>query len=130
MNFDSLNELPDAPLVAIVDDDASARNSARRLLRSSGFHAEAFASAEEFLRSDALPRTSCLVLDVRMPGMTGLDLQRRLTELRRGIPIVFLSARASEDEERRGLLAGASAFLHKPARKEALLEAIRAAMAQ
>jgi FixJ family two-component response regulator len=116
-------------IVSIVDDDASVRNSARRLLRSSGLPAEAFASAEGFLNSEWLENTACLLLDVSMPGMGGLDLQSRLLKMGRDIPIVFLSARASEEDERRALQAGAVAFLHKPASQEKLLQAVRAAMA-
>jgi len=112
-------------LVSIVDDDASVRSSTLRLLRWSGLRAEAFSSAEDFLSSDFLGQTACLLLDVRMPGMGGLELQQRLTELGQRIPIVFLSARASEEEEQRGLRAGAAGFLRKPVSKEALLSAIQ-----
>ena len=118
----------DAKVVAIVDDDASVRVSTRRLLRWSGLRAEAFGSAEEFLRSEFLGQTSCLLLDVRMPGMDGLELQRRLTEVGQRIPIVFLSARASEEEEKRALRAGAAGFLRKPVSKEALLSTIESVL--
>lgn len=116
------------PMVSIVDDDISVRRSTLRLLRSSGLRAEAFASAEEFLQSGLIGQTACLLLDMSMPGMNGLELQRRLTEAGRPIPIVFLSARATEDEERRALQAGAIDLLHKPASKELLLQAFRAAL--
>ena len=116
------------PLVSIVDDDASVRASTLRLLRSSGTRAEAFTGAEEFVRSDFLSQTACLLLDVRMPGMGGLELQRRLTEMGRSIPIVFLSARATEEEEKRALQAGAACFLRKPVSKEALLGAIHSVL--
>jgi len=116
------------PLVSIVDDDPSVRSSTRRLLRSSGMRAEVFASAEEFLQSGHLAETGCLLLDMSMPGMNGLELQRRLAETCGVIPIVFLSARASEEEERRALQAGAASFLRKPVSKEALLNAIRAVL--
>jgi FixJ family two-component response regulator len=122
------NEKRGEPLVSIVDDDPSVRNSTRRLLRSSGMRAEVFASAEEFLQSGHVAETGCLVLDMTMPGMNGLELQRRLTETGRPMPIVFLSARASEEEERRALQAGAASFLRKPVSKEALLNAIRAVL--
>src|SRR5437899_214438 len=108
-------------LVAIVDDDASVRQSARRLIRSFGYRAEAFGSAEEFLDSGQAKKTACLILDVRMPRMDGLELQRRLAGSKLPIPIVFITARASEEEERRALQAGAVAFLRKPVEKEALL---------
>ena len=116
------------PLVSIVDDDVSVRRSTRRLLLSSGLRAEAFASAEDFLQSGRMAETACLLLDVRMPGIDGLELQRRLSETDRIIPIIFLSARASEEEERRALRAGAADFLRKPVSKEALLHAIRAVL--
>ena len=125
------NEEPSgSPLVSIVDDDPSVRNSARRLLRSSGLQAEAFASGDDFLQSEVIAKTDCLLLDVYMPGMDGLELQRRLGEMGHRIPIVFLSAKASEEEERRAMQAGAAAFLHKPARTESLLDAIREAIAR
>jgi FixJ family two-component response regulator len=116
------------PLVSIVDDDVSVRRSTLRLLSSSGLRAEVFASAEEFLQSGHLAETGCLILDMSMPGMNGLELQRRLAEACMMIPIVFLSARASEEEERRALRAGAASFLRKPVSKEALLNAIRAVL--
>src|SRR4029453_9666055 len=103
----------DARLVAIVDDDASVRQSTRRLIRSFGFHAEAFGSGSEFLASEQMAQTACLILDVRMPGMDGLEVQRRLAERGLRIPIVFLTGRASDDEERRAWNAGAVEFLRK-----------------
>jgi len=118
----------EAPLISVVDDDVSVRRSTQRLLRCSGLRAEAFASAEDFLQTGRIADTACLLLDVRMPGMDGLELQRRLAETEQVIPIVFLSARASEEEERRALRAGAAHFLRKPVSKEALLHAIRAAL--
>jgi FixJ family two-component response regulator len=116
------------PLVSIVDDDPSVRSSTRRLLRCSGMRADAFASAEEFLQSGHVAETDCLLLDVSMPGMGGLELQRHLAETGRLIPIVFLSARASEEQQSRALQAGAAGFLRKPVSKEALLNAIRAVL--
>ena len=115
----------EAPLVAIVDDDASVRQSTRRLIRSFGYRAEAFGSGEEFLSCASAAETACLVLDVRMPNMDGLEVQRRLVERAARIPIVFLTGRASDDEERRARSAGAVAFLRKPVGKDALLQAIR-----
>jgi len=126
--MDAKNETLSEPLVSIVDDDVSVRRSTRRLLCSSGLRAEAFASAEDFLQSGRVAETACLLLDVRMVGMDGLELQRRLGETHRLIPIIFLSARASEEEEGRALRAGAANFLRKPVSKEALLNAIRAVL--
>src|SRR6266853_4387439 len=121
-------KMPEDIVVSIVDDDASVRRSTRRLLRSSGFRAEAFASAEEFLESKSAAKTACLILDLRMPGMSGLELQRRLTQNGDPVPIIFLSAHASEEDERSALRAGAVQFLRKPTSKEALLGAIRYAI--
>jgi FixJ family two-component response regulator len=104
----------DAPLVAVVDDDASVRRSAARLICSFGFRAETFASGPEFLDAVSASQFCCLVLDVRMPGMDGLELQRHLAERGLQIPIVFLTGRASDHEERRARSAGAIAFLRKP----------------
>jgi len=100
----------------------------KRLLRSSGFRAEAFASAAEFLQSEILEQTACLVLDLSMPVMNGLELQRCLVDTGRLIPTVFLTARATEEEECRALRAGAASFLRKPASTEVLLQSIRAAI--
>ncbi len=115
----------EAPLVAIVDDDASVRQSTRRLIRSFGYRAEAFGSGEEFLSSPCAAQTVCLVLDVRMPGMDGLEVQRRLAERDARIPIVFLTGRASDDEERRARSAGAVEFLRKPVGKATWLQVLQ-----
>jgi FixJ family two-component response regulator len=125
---DNKEPAPGAPLVSIVDDDPSVRRSTQRLLRCSGLRAEAFATAEDFLRSECVTGTACLILDVRMPGVDGLELQRRLGEAGRPIPIVFLTARASDEEERQAKQAGAANFLRKPIAKDALLDAIRAVL--
>ena len=119
------NETRDERLVVIVDDDSSVRKSTRRLIRSLGYRAEAFGSAEEFLESGQATNTACLILDVRMPRIDGLELQRRLAGSDTQIPIVFITAQASEDEEQRALRAGAVAFLRKPVGKEALLGVLR-----
>jgi len=115
-------------LVSVVDDDSLMRSSTRRLLRSAGFRAEAFASAEDFLRSGLAEETACLILDLRMPGMNGLQLQKRLAESSNPVPIIFLSAHSSANEERQALQAGAVEFLQKPANKNVLLLAIRNAL--
>lgn len=112
-------------LVSIVDDDASMRISTRRLLGTFGFSAEAFASAQAFLDSGRLKETACLILDVRMPEMDGLELQRRLASSNRRLPIIFVTAHASAEEETRAMQAGAIAFLRKPVSAQALLSALR-----
>jgi FixJ family two-component response regulator len=126
--MDAKNKSLHPPLVSIVDDDVSVRRSTRRLLRSAGFWAEAFASAEEFLISGLAKETDCLILDLRMPAMNGLQLQRRLAEDFNPVPIIFLTAHSSPEEERQALQAGAIQFLQKPISKEVLLLAIRNAL--
>jgi FixJ family two-component response regulator len=115
-------------LVAIVDDDVSVRRSTCRLVQSFGFATEAFGSAEHFLDSGRAAETSCLILDVRMPGMDGLELQAELSARGLRIPVVFLTARASEEEEARARHAGALDFLRKPVGREPLLHAVQAAI--
>jgi FixJ family two-component response regulator len=128
MSIESKNRDRHSPLVAIVDDDVSVRRSTRRLLRSIGLRAEAFESADEFLISGQAREAACLILDLRMPGMNGLALQRHLGESSNQIPIIFLSAHATADDERQALQAGAFQFLQKPVSKEVLLRAIHKAI--
>ena len=116
------------PLISIVDDDDSLRNSLNNLIRSVGFRAQGFPSAEAFLNSSELHDTACLILDVRMPGMSGLDLQRQLVATNSPIPIVFITSHGDDDAQARALEAGAVAFLYKPFREEALLKAIDSAL--
>jgi FixJ family two-component response regulator len=110
--------------ISVVDDDASMREAIRGLLRSAGFEAEVFASAEEFLTSGRLSDTTCLVLDVRMPGMSGIELQERLVASGHAVPIIFVTAHADEDERARALDRGAVDCLRKPFSDDALLDAI------
>ena len=117
-----------APLVAIVDDDASVRQSTDRLIRSFGYRTEVFGSGQEFLSSGAAQRASCLVLDVRMPGMDGLDIQRSLVERGARTPIVFVTGQASDEEERCARSAGAVEFLRKPVPQASLRQAIESAV--
>ena len=114
------------PLISIVDDDASVRKSLCGLVRSVGFAAEAFASAKEFLSSGNVRDTHCLILDVRMPGMGGLELQRRLAADGCAVPVVFITAHGDAASRAQALEAGAVECLLKPFSEEALLSAIRA----
>jgi FixJ family two-component response regulator len=114
--------------ISIVDDDASIREALKSLMRSVRFNVEAFASAEEFLASDRLNDTACLILDVNLPGMNGFELQKHLNIERRGIPIIFITAHADEASRRRALKGGAIEFLGKPVRREPLFKAIRSAI--
>jgi FixJ family two-component response regulator len=118
------------PLIAIVDDDDSLRNSLDNLIRSVGFRAQGFSSAEAFLRSNQARATACLMLDVRMPGMNGLELQRQMVAANWQIPIIFITSHVDDDARARALEAGAVAFLYKPCREDDLLHAIDAALTQ
>jgi len=117
-----------ARVVCIVDDDASLRRSLRNLLMSVGVPVETFESAEAFI--EALDRDSigCVVLDVRMAGMSGVDLLRHLVASGSRIPVIMLTAHADDETRRRSLEAGAVAFLEKPVRSAALLDAVRTAL--
>lgn len=115
-------------LISIVDDDDSVREALKSLIDSVGFHAEVFGSGEEFLNSRYVSQTDCLIADVRMPGMSGLELQDRLNAANLGIPIVFISAHDDGDARARGLRAGAIDFLKKPFSEDSLLGAITACL--
>jgi FixJ family two-component response regulator len=115
-------------LVSVVDDDESVRESLPDLLNELGFGVRTFSSAEEFLASDAVSRTRCLVLDVAMPGMTGLELQQELLRKHENIPIVFITALGDETLRPRLLAAGAVDCLFKPFSDTALLAALNRAL--
>ena len=116
------------PLVSVVDDDQSVRESLPDLLREFGLSVAVFSSAEEFLASDSIGQTQCLILDIAMPGMTGPDLQRELMLRRQKIPIVFITALRDETVGPRLLKEGAVACLAKPFSETALMDAISAAL--
>jgi FixJ family two-component response regulator len=115
-------------LVSIVDDDESVRESLPDLLREFGFAAHAFSSAEEFLESDFIEQTRCLLLDITMPGMSGPDLQQELKRRRQEIPIVFITAQRDETVRSRLIEHGAVECLFKPFSETALLEALTTAL--
>jgi len=114
-------------LVSVVDDDESVRESLPDLLRQFGFAAHAFSSAEAFLASEVVSETSCLILDVAMPGMSGPDLQEELIRRQQGIPIVFITANGDKTVRPRLLAQGAVECLFKPFSEAALLDALDAA---
>jgi FixJ family two-component response regulator len=114
--------------VAIVDDDDSMRDALDGLLKAVGLPARAFASAEEFLKSGQQHETSCLIADIRMPGMSGLELQAQLNDERCRIPIIFITAHGDAKMRMQALRAGAVEFLSKPFDEEVLLESVRAAL--
>src|SRR5437762_8292965 len=116
------------PIVFVVDDDLSVRRSTERLIRSIGLEVQTFTSAREFLKNPRPARPACLVLDVRMPGLSGMDLQRELTQSGIHIPIIFITAHGDIPMSVRAMKAGATEFLTKPFRGRSLLDAVRAAI--
>jgi FixJ family two-component response regulator len=115
-------------LIAIVDDDDSMRSALQGLLKAVGLPAQAFASGEEFLKSGQQRQTGCLIADIRMPGMSGLELQAKLNAERCRIPTIFITAHGDANLRMQALRAGAVEFLAKPFDDEALLESVRGAL--
>jgi FixJ family two-component response regulator len=120
----------DAAMVFIIDDDASVRTSIQGLLRSVGLRSESFASAQDFLRSKRADAPSCLVLDVRLPGVSGLDFQHKLIEAGIHIPIIFITGHGDIPMTVKAMKSGAVEFLTKPFRDQDLLDAIQLALAR
>jgi FixJ family two-component response regulator len=117
-------------LISIVDDDRSMVESIVSLIQSVGYKAKGFYSADDFLKSNQLIKTSCLILDVCMPEIDGLELQRRLAAATHRIPIIFITAYDSDDLRARAFEAGAAGFLYKPFSEESLLQAVRSAVGE
>jgi FixJ family two-component response regulator len=120
--------MPSIPLISVVDDDETLVRSLDNLIRSVGLRARGFASAEAFLKSNQLEKTDCLLLDVRLPEMSGLELQRHLTAAKSEVPIIFMTAHESGQQRKQALAAGAVAFLNKPFEEKDLLSAIDEAL--
>ena len=120
--------MDEVPIISIVDDDASVRTATARLLRSLGFSAHAFASAQEFLSSPRLRETSCLIADVEMPGMTGVELQEYLMVHGHRTPMIFITAFPEDRIRERAMKAGAVDFLSKPFDEPRLLECVKRAL--
>ena len=118
------------PVIAVVDDDQSVRAALGSLLRSVGFAVLPFSSAEEFLRGQHLSRIDCLILDWRMPGIDGMQLQCELAASGSRIPIIFLTAHCTEEGRAQAVRKGAIAFLNKPVDAEVLLDAVRSGVRQ
>jgi len=123
------NKVTRGARISIVDDDESMREAINTLVGSMGFSADEFSSAEDFLNADRSQVCDCLILDVRMPGFSGLELQRRLAADNYAVPIVFITAHYSEEERARAIEAGAVDFLSKPFTEQELLNAIDASLA-
>ena len=115
-------------LIAVVDDDELVRVALQRLLKTSGFAVASFASAEDFLKSSQLPEIACLIADIRMPGMSGLDLQAQLQAASSAIPIIFITAHGDEKMRLQAMRAGAVGFLAKPFDAGVLLDRVRLAL--
>ena len=115
------------PVIAVVDDDPSVRRALRRLLQAAGYCVEVFASAADFLASTPIERAACLILDIRLEGMTGFDLQARLAADRVAVPIVLITAHDDEETRERVQEAGVAAYLPKPFDPAALLAAVKGA---
>ena len=120
----------DRPILSVVDDDESVRESLPDLLREFGFAARAFASAQDFLSSDYLDKTRCLILDVAMPGMSGLEVQEELKRRGQAIPVIFITGQKDEEIRKQAFSQGAVNFLYKPFSDSALLEAVNAALSR
>jgi FixJ family two-component response regulator len=115
-------------MVAIVDDDPLAREGIRELVESLGYKARAFVSAQDFLQSGVIARTGCLVTDLQMPGLSGLELQERVQALGYGTPVILITAYPNEKHRSRALSAGAIGFLSKPFEEQSLVECLTVAM--
>lgn len=116
------------PVISIVDDDPSVRRALRRLLETVGYRVEVFASANDFLASAPIGRIACLVLDIRLDGMTGLALQERLAAEHSAIPVIFITAHDDDATHERVAASGAAGYLRKPFEERALLDAIERAL--
>jgi FixJ family two-component response regulator len=120
--------LSDTPVISIIDDDPLVRDATNDLIRALGYRAETFASAEEFLRSERMNDTACLITDVQMPGLSGIELQTTLIARGSNTPIIFVTAFPEERIRRRALEAGAIGFLSKPFDEERLIEYLDTAL--
>jgi FixJ family two-component response regulator len=116
------------PLIQIIDDDPSVVLGLKRLLRACGMQIQTFASGEEFLTREKPKEADCIIIDIQMPGMTGLDVQAHLNNAGSHVPLIFMTAYATEDIEEQALRAGAIGFLKKPIPSEKLIELIRVAL--
>src|SRR5262245_5668418 len=121
-------DLPDAPMIAIIDDDPSVREATDELMKSLGYRAATFASAEDFLQSGRMNDTSCLITDVQMPGLSGIELQSVLIARGNSTPMIFVTAYPEERTRKRALEAGAIGFLSKPFDEARLIEHLEAAL--
>ena len=115
-------------MIAVVDDDRSVREALENLINSVGFEVKLFASAEDFLDSDTSLQTDCAIVDVRLPGISGLELQQRLVADGQSIPVIIITAQGDDKTQEEAVAAGAIAFLKKPVKEEVLLAALESAL--
>jgi FixJ family two-component response regulator len=123
-----MGQLQKVPVISIVDDDESVRVATRSLVRSLGFAADTFASAEDFLQSPRMNDSACVITDVQMPGLSGVELQDRLLAQGNSVPIIFVTGFPGGDVEARAMKAGAVGFLRKPCDGSTLIKALDAAL--
>lgn len=116
------------PLISIIDDDQSMRSALVRLIRSLGYVARGFASAEEFIEADVMPVCSCVIVDIQMPGMSGVDLTQLIVERQSAVPVILITAHAEPGLEECALASGAVAFFRKPIDITAFVECLEMAM--
>ncbi|MER2265189.1 response regulator transcription factor [Methylobacterium oxalidis] len=122
--------MAEAPVIAIVDDDEAVRVATGSLVRSLGYTAETYSCARDFLRASAAREPACLITDVQMPGMTGVELQEALVAAGRRLPVIFVTAFPTESLRSRALAAGASGFLRKPCEGRAIIDCLERALRQ
>lgn len=120
--------MTDTVLIAVIEDDESVRVAVSSLVRSLGYDARGFVSVEDFLTSDAVAGAACIITDIQMPGMSGIDLKRHLTANGNAVPVIMITARAEPDLEPQALASGAACFLRKPFQAEALIDCLRSVL--
>jgi|SRR5258708_5859053 FixJ family two-component response regulator len=125
---DQIFSIRRAPLISIIDDDQSMRESTKGLVQSLGYQATSFSCAEDFLESEHVDDTSCLITDVKMPGLSGIDLQRSLVARGVRVPTIFITAFPEENTRRQAMTAGAVGYLGKPFSEESLIKCLDAAL--
>jgi FixJ family two-component response regulator len=120
--------VPAGPLISVIDDDDSMRKAVVALVRSAGYAAQGFASAKEFLASGSVARFACIITDIQMPGMSGIELKHHLTASQSSMPVIMITARHDPELEGKALASGAAAFLRKPFEADALIRCLESAL--
>jgi FixJ family two-component response regulator len=120
--------VPAGPSISIIDDDESMRRAIVALVRSAGYDAHGFASAEEFLGSGTVQSFACIITDIQMPGMSGIELKQHLTASQSSVPVIMITARHDPDLEKKAIASGAACFLRKPFEADALIRCVEGAL--